>query len=173
MPRPATISTSVATIGCMPSHATDIPFHMPARMEMSNAMAMPVPGDIPMPLSDVGIAALAAIAPARAMIAPTERSTPPVARTNVIPTDSTITGAPYRKISTSVPVNRPCTIETLKKPRMQIPSMASRIAKARAGQRSLPHRCSRPKAGAVAAYSSVFCSLIARPPPADPERWSA
>ena len=50
---------------------------------------------------------VAATAPAIAITAPTERSTPPVAITSVIPSDSSITIEPFLSTSTSEPETYP------------------------------------------------------------------
>ncbi|EIT52133.1 hypothetical protein YPPY102_4416 [Yersinia pestis PY-102] len=50
---------------------------------------------------------VAAVAPAIAMTAPTDKSMPPVAMTNVIPSANKATGAPRFKISIILPNSRP------------------------------------------------------------------
>ncbi len=103
MPRPASISTSVAMIGWIPSTATRKPFHAPnasvtstpvviARKRVVGFSGVPEPSMI-----------VSATAPETAIRAPTERSMPRVAMTIVMPRATSISGALLRRMSMSDP----------------------------------------------------------------------
>ncbi len=109
-PRPATISTSVATIGCMSRNVTRIPFQRPQRSPITSAATTANPAGKP------ATTIVAATAPEMAMTAPTERSTPLVAITAVIPMARIATGAPRFSTSIRLPNRRPSCQVTLKKP---------------------------------------------------------
>ncbi len=93
IPRPASMSTRVAMIGCMPSKETRNPFHRPSRSDTRSR------GDYG---DHDGAASLgsaepsmmvSATAPDTAMTAPTDRSMPRVAMTIVMPSETSISGA--------------------------------------------------------------------------------
>ena len=98
IPRPATMRISVATMGWMPMPATSRPFHAPSSTETPSAAAMAAGAETP-----CATTSCATTAPAMAMMAPTERSTPPVAMTRVMPSASSMTFAPWFRMSMRVP----------------------------------------------------------------------
>jgi hypothetical protein len=114
MPRPATISTSVATIGWMLARETSSPFHSPHRMATPNVTRITTGSgvevtSVTLPTSRVATAAQIAAT------APTERSTPAVAITAVRPIAISISGAPRLSTSTRLPKRWPSLISRRKK----------------------------------------------------------
>ena len=95
-PRPATIRISVATKGWILRTATRMPFHNPASAANSTTGRL-------CPATVIE----AAVAPAIAITAPTDRSMPPVAITSVMPIASSATGAARLRISIGLPNRRP------------------------------------------------------------------
>ena len=110
MPRPATISTSVATIGWMPQPAVRKPFQMPqivATASASRIASMNAVTSAPSPANtktsrDMTMTEAAA-APAIAITEPTEMSTPPVAMTGVMPVARMTTLLLWFKMSMRLP----------------------------------------------------------------------
>ncbi len=100
-PRPATINISVATKGWILRMATSTPFHSPASTPLPIAASSTTGRLCPATVID------AAVAPAMAMMAPTERSIPPVAITSVMPIASSATGAARLRMSMGLPNSRP------------------------------------------------------------------
>jgi hypothetical protein len=140
MPRPATISTSVATIGWMLPRETSSPFHSPHRSAAPSASTITtgsgvLVASVTLPISVVATAAQ------MAATAPTERSTPPVAITAVMPIAISISGDPRLRMSTRLPKRWPSLISSRKKlgVKKKLKSMTS--ASATSGQkRLLPRR---------------------------------
>ncbi|MCY1374167.1 hypothetical protein D9M69_614910 [compost metagenome] len=97
MPRPATISTSVAMIGWISSIATRTPFHRPQRMPVPSVIRSVIASEWPDVIDE------AATAPQIAITAPTERSMPLVAMTTVMPMARSTTGAPRLRMSMTLP----------------------------------------------------------------------
>ena len=102
-PRPATIRISVATIGWMPTTATSVPFQTPSAVDSASAAAIATSTPVTLAWSSRRLMSRQAIAPEIATIAPTERSMPPVAITAVIPSATSIGGAPKRRMSIRLP----------------------------------------------------------------------
>ncbi len=108
MPRPATMRINVATMGWTPQTATSAPLPAPATAAASSAITRASANDPPMSMCDSteysGRATRpAAIAPAIAMTAPTDRSIPPVAMTSVMATATSIRGAARSRMSIRLP----------------------------------------------------------------------
>src|SRR3954470_10029921 len=85
------------------------------------------------------VARSAATEPAIAMTAPTERSTPPVAITSVIPSAASAAGAPRFTTSTRLPYNRPSRTVSERNPEVNNPLNSSSAASASTGQAVLLH----------------------------------
>ncbi len=102
-PRPASISTSVAMIGWMPSTDTRKPFQTPRSRATPTAAAIAVNTTPRLPGSGEASMTVRATAPETAMIAPTERSMPRVAMTRVMPRATSMSGALLRRMSISDP----------------------------------------------------------------------
>jgi hypothetical protein len=139
MPRPATISTSVATIGWMLPRETSSPFHSPHRMRRRPAPARITTGSGVLVASVTPPIRVVATAALMAATAPTERSTPPVAITAVMPIAISISGDPRLRMSTRLPKRWPSLISSRKKlgVKKKLKSMTS--ASATSGQkRPLP-----------------------------------
>jgi hypothetical protein len=75
-----------------------MPFQIPATSAAPSAAAMTVATE-----TSAFVTSNAATAPLMAITAPTDRSTPPVAITSVMPSASNMTGAARLKISTTLP----------------------------------------------------------------------
>ena len=117
IPRPAIINTSVATIGWMRPYETSTPFHTPHSVAMTMGtmitahrgihvycgLLMKNLGSVRFMPTIVGFIMTAAIEALMAMIAPTDRSTPPVAMTSVIPIARIMVGDPCTRISITLP----------------------------------------------------------------------
>src|ERR1051326_6827768 len=97
-PRPATIRTKVATMGWTLRTPTSNPFQQPAASETTSADPITIGNGTPARLINC-----AATAPAIAITAPTERSTPPVAMTRAMPRASSMTFEPWLRISINTP----------------------------------------------------------------------
>ena len=98
MPRPTTMRMSVAMIGWMRSRVTSRPFHAPSAAPAStHSTSTAAKGRA------VVVTSSAASAPVIAMTEPTDKSTPPVPMTSVMPSASSMTFAPWLSTSTSVP----------------------------------------------------------------------
>ena len=114
IPRPATIRINVATIGWILSLETSIPFHKPQSMPAAKSARTMIGNGVCVIfaaatelmtslLPSTGLINTAPIAAEIAITAPTERSTPPVAITNVIPIATNMSGAPSMKMSMILP----------------------------------------------------------------------
>ena len=102
-PRPAVMRISVATIGWMPTMATRAPFQTPSAVVSASAAAMATRTPPVLDWSSSRLMMRQAVAPEIATSAPTERSIPPVAITAVIPSATSIAGAPKRRMSIRLP----------------------------------------------------------------------
>ena len=80
---------------------------------------------------------IAAIDAEIAMIAPTDRSTPPVAITSVMPMASSMIVDPLRRMSTRFPNRWPSTVSSAKKPGTAIRSKRRIMPRAMSGNRTL------------------------------------
>ena len=103
MPRPATIRTSVAMIGWMPRIATRMPFQSPSAMLSPKARAIATSTPPVEFWSPRWLIIRQLNAPEMATTEPTLRSMPPVAMTTVMPSATSISGAPKRTMSISEP----------------------------------------------------------------------
>lgn len=92
MPRPATSMPSVATIGCTRAAATTVPLNSPTTRPATSASTIARAIDWPYPPEEAGATTFASTALAMAMVAPTDRSTPPVPMTSAMPSETMITG---------------------------------------------------------------------------------
>ena len=110
MPRPATMRMRVATIGWSSRTATRKPLSSPQPRPTPSAASTTTGSGWP------AMIIVAATAPAMAMTAPTERSTPLVAITIVMPIARMATGAPRLSTSMRLPNSRPSCRRMLKKP---------------------------------------------------------
>ena len=93
----------VATIGWMPTTATSIPFHTPRAVVSASATVMAPSTPATLFWFERSLIRTHAVAPEIATSAPTDRSMPPVAITIVIPSATSIGGAPKRRMSTRLP----------------------------------------------------------------------
>ena len=102
-PRPASMSTSVAMMGWIPSTAMSMPFQDPstsATRSAATTAATTVPRLSGSPDPSMIVSATA---PDTAMTAPTDRSMPRVAITIVMPRATSMSGALLRRMSISAP----------------------------------------------------------------------
>ena len=99
MPRPATSMPSVATMGCTRATATTVPLNAPTSTPATTANSIATPIEAPSPPSPGASTKRASTALAIAMMAPTERSTPPVPITSAMPSDTMITGGSWANSS--------------------------------------------------------------------------
>ena len=84
-------------MGCTPRRATSKPLARPATSPAPSAAASVTASEWP-PCSSI-----AHVAPAIATTEPTDRSTPPVAMTSVMPSATSIVCEPWVRISTGTP----------------------------------------------------------------------
>ena len=118
MPRPATIRMRVATIGWILARETSSPFHRPHSVPAARSARIIMPSGVfvasfvrisfVISLSPrAGLISTAPMAAEMAITAPTERSTPPVAITIVIPIATSANGAPLLRTSMRFPYKWP------------------------------------------------------------------
>ena len=98
IPLPATIRMSVATIGWTPIQATSAPFHAPRTRQMPQVTARAAGRAVWCCTIN-----FAATEPAIATMAPTDRSTPAVAITRVMPRETSMTRDDSFAMSTRLP----------------------------------------------------------------------
>ena len=126
IPRPATIRISVATIGWMRARETSSPFHRPHSVPAARSARMMIPRGVLVAslvrislvislLPRAGLISTAPMAAEMAITAPTERSTPPVAITRVMPMATSASGAPSFSTSIRFPYRWPSRMPILKK----------------------------------------------------------
>ncbi len=135
-PRPASMSTSVATIGWMPSTETRKPFHAPSTSETSSAKATATSTVPTPPGSGDPSMMVRATAPETAITAPTDRSIPRVAMTIVMPSATSINGALLRRMSIRAPYSSPSCIVILRNVGRATALTVTSATRAAAGQNS-------------------------------------
>ena len=135
----------------MRQYDTSMPFHMPHREAMISGTTMTIhngaqlywgslrnnPGSVRAMPVIVGLIMMQATDEAIAMTAPTERSTPPVAITSVMPMARITVGDPFRRMSMTLPKRWPSFSSSLKKPGMANRSNAKIISNAAIGRKSM------------------------------------
>src|SRR3990167_3632445 len=157
MPRPATMRISVAMMGCMPTLATSTPFHSPPisatpmapRMAIGNGNRLSVPDTDP-PIIQ------AATAAAMATVAPTEMSMPRVAITNVMPSDTSTSGAARFRMSMRLPYRCPARHSMRRKLALKAVLTASNSSSVMMGH-ARRWRSSAAKREGEGERSSMFC----------------
>ncbi len=123
-------------IGWIPITETRNPFHNPSRTQTPTAIATAVIIVEAAPCCEAPAMYTQATAPEIAATAPTDRSIPRVAMTSVIPSATSSTGAPLRRMSIRLPYRWPSWIRTDRNDGVTTEFSASSSTSASVGQNS-------------------------------------